>query len=79
MIGDAKCNEVIFSQYETCAALLGCATNTAPISVAVAAVKVIVDDEKRLFSLALNVENVACNDKKSKENLLVFEIFFESF
>jgi hypothetical protein len=65
VIGDTKRDKVIVGEDETCSALLRRATDAAPIRVAIPTVKIVVDDEKWLFALALDVVNVAgLNEKK---------------
>lgn len=71
MIGDAKRHEIILGKDETCAAFLGRATNAPPIRVAVATIKIVVDNQKRFLALALNVINVAGLNEKRKFGKIV--------
>lgn len=67
MVGDAERHEFAVGEDEACTALLRGATDAAPVRVTISPVKVVIDDQQRLFPLTLDEINVG--DWKENENL----------
>lgn len=66
VISDAQGDKVVVSEDQTCAALLGRASNASPVVLAVSPVQEIINDQKWSFALALNVLETAFKKNHKK-------------